>query len=298
MSNTTSPARGIGSAIDLGVAALAGGSVAFLAFAMPEDVFSSLINATHLPDLVAAAAPPLGMKARYAVMGAGALITFLAVWSLMRALDRLPVASAAKPGAEADAPRVRRADSHPDAPARRPLLAGADLGEPETDIYELERPVPAPPARTEFDTPDRHVPPPQPPVYDIPAPVLDTGPVYSAEPGEISERKLPRFLVNEEGAAEPERNPIVPPARKRPFEALASRLPQTSAGGDESIDSLMQRLEKGLGDREEPAGAAEPDLPPVLHAASENPEASLSPEGVRHRLRSAISDLNQQANRG
>jgi hypothetical protein len=61
----------------------------------------------------------------------------------------------------------------------------------------------------------------------------------------------------------------------------------------------MHRLERGLAEREEPADAVpEPDLPPPLAEASANPEVSLSSEGVRHRLRSAISELNQQARSG
>src|SRR3546814_12519017 len=41
--------------------------------------------------------------------------------------------------------RLRRADVHPDAPLRRPLVAGLELGEPmpAEDAGEWERPVPA-----------------------------------------------------------------------------------------------------------------------------------------------------------
>ena len=294
MSNTSTPVR-TGSAFDLGVAALAAGSVAFLAFAMPEDLFSSLIAATHLPDVVAAAAPPLGMKARYAVMAAVALATFLPIWALMRALDRAPAAARpVRKVPEPDAPRVRRADAHPDAPARRPLLAGADLGEPELDVYELDHT--AEPDIAEADEPVAWepvaAPEPQPVHYSEP---VDPTPV--AEPAS----RLPRFL-DAEVAPEPARDPVVPASHKKPFEGLAARLPQAPEprgddGGDESINHLMQRLERGLADREEPK-AADPELPAALHAASENPDAALSSEGVRHRLRSAISDLNQLANRG
>ena len=83
--------------------------------------------------------------------------------------------------------------------------------------------------------------------------------------------------------------------------AAAARPSETEEPGKaDSIGSLMNRLERGLVEREEPRPAplAEPDLPEALAAASADPEASLSPEGVRHRLRSAISELNQRASRG
>jgi hypothetical protein len=90
----------------------------------------------------------------------------------------------------------------------------------------------------------------------------------------------------------------VPPSQKRGVEALAARLPDApELDGNDSIGSLMQRLERGLSEREEPAPRDEPPLPPALASAAE-PDGALSPEGVRHRLRSAISDLNQVANRG
>src|SRR6476661_7169236 len=126
MNDSNRQARGFGGAIDLGVAALAAVSVGFVTFAMPEALFSSLITASHLPDVVAAAAPPLGMKARLAVLAAGAGLTFALVWALLHALEPKPAGQAKKPrkAGDPDAPRLRRADAHPDAPSRRPLFAG------------------------------------------------------------------------------------------------------------------------------------------------------------------------------
>jgi hypothetical protein len=273
---STSP-RGLGGPLDFGVAGLAAVSIGFLAFAMPEDLFSSLVSASHLPDLVAAAAPPLGMTARYAVMGAGAVIAFLVSWSVLRALDGRPAATArpARKEAEPDAPRVRRADAHPDAPSRRPLFAGADLGEPEMDVYELDTP----------DFADE----------DEPAPL--PGQTRAAVEA-VPESRLPRFLVAEPEISAPPHNPIVPPAQKTSTGSFGARPAEASQPVEaDSIGSLMHRLERGLAEREEPA-EAEPDLPPPLAEASANPEASLSSEGVRHRLRSAISELNQQARSG
>ncbi len=126
-----SPAKTRGSALDLPMAALAGGSVGFFAFAMPVGLFESLIGATGLPALLPAAQPPLGDTARFAFVGAAAAATFAPVWMLLRALGKAPAAP--RPLAEAVAsepPRLRRADMHPDAPSRHPLRAGSDFGIP------------------------------------------------------------------------------------------------------------------------------------------------------------------------
>jgi hypothetical protein len=53
------PARGA-SVVNLGLAALAAGSLGFLVFAMPEQIFSDLISGSGLPAFLPAAEPPLG----------------------------------------------------------------------------------------------------------------------------------------------------------------------------------------------------------------------------------------------
>ena len=126
--------RGFGrNALDLPVAVLAGVAVAFVAFAMPGDLLTGLVRASGLPSLLAAAEPPLGLKARAGVGLAGALAAFVLVFALLRLLDRSgfekPRPEAAPPE-EADLPRLRRRDVHPDAPVRRPISAARDLGEP------------------------------------------------------------------------------------------------------------------------------------------------------------------------
>jgi hypothetical protein len=127
--------RGFGrNALDLPVAVLAGVAVAFVAFAMPGDLLTGLVSASGLPSLLAAAEPPLGLKARAGVGLAGALAAFVLVFALLRLLDRSgfekPRPEAAPPPEEADLPRLRRRDVHPDAPVRRPISAARDLGEP------------------------------------------------------------------------------------------------------------------------------------------------------------------------
>src|SRR5688500_16318522 len=78
-----------GNALNLGVAALAAGAIGFLVFAMPDDIFTELVIRSGLPGILAAAEPPLGMKARGATIAAGAILSFIAVLLLLRGLDRL-----------------------------------------------------------------------------------------------------------------------------------------------------------------------------------------------------------------
>ena len=126
--------RGVGrNALDLPVAGLAALAAVFFAFAMPGDILAQIVGATGLPSILAAAEPPLGLTARIAIGGAGALLTFGLVFLLLRLLDRSGLngrreAPEAAPGDEA--PRLRRRDVHPDAPVRRPISAARDLGEP------------------------------------------------------------------------------------------------------------------------------------------------------------------------
>ncbi len=130
-----------GRAFDLGVAGFAAAAVAFVFFAIPADLLGGLIGRTPLPSLVPAAAPPLGATARLLLMVGAAGLTFAALVFALGALSQ-PV----KPQRTAlDVPRLRRADAHPDAPARRPILAGLDLGDPlELDGEAApEAPLPA-----------------------------------------------------------------------------------------------------------------------------------------------------------
>jgi hypothetical protein len=77
------------SALDAPVAALAGLSVAFLAFAAPGDVLADLVGSTGLSSWIPAAEPPLGMKARFGLGASGAIAMFAVVFLLLRWLDRV-----------------------------------------------------------------------------------------------------------------------------------------------------------------------------------------------------------------
>lgn len=257
------PARGA-SIVNLGLAAIAGGSLGFLVFAMPENVFSDLIVQTGLPAYLPAAEPPLGMKARAAVIAAVALLVFAFVLLILRGVDRLSarpakaVSGPAEP--EAEAPRLRRADAHPDAPAPRPILAGRDLGGfGEADEYDYP---PEPDDEMFADLPAQPLPG-----------FLTAGreepeeAQYEEVPGEEAyaevEAPEPQEADHEEAGfqEQSEEEPLIldTPADGRSIEAMVSQLPEAQEIQDNSITSLMRRLETGLVRREDEAESAEPE---------------------------------------
>jgi hypothetical protein len=255
-------------ALDAGLALFAGGSAAFALFAMPHGLFEGLVAKSGLPRVLAAAQPPLGADARWAAVAAAGIVTAALAWTILKALDRRP--SAPRPAhleAEdepaAPAIRLRKADSHPDAPLPLPLRAGRDLGEPlDLEPFQAE----AAEAQEEAEAA---------PVEPEPAP--------EAEP-----EAIPPFLV----AQEPE-----PETAIVPDEAPLEPEPE----GADSITSLMHRFETGLSRkrqairREEPAAQPAPAAP--VARAETDAEAAPPPDeperSVGHRLRSAIAGLQK-----
>ncbi|WP_314376353.1 hypothetical protein [Sphingomonas paucimobilis] len=135
--------------------ALAGGAVgvliAFLFLVAPVWRLEMLVTQLGLADILSAAQPPLGTKARLllafgAGAGAGAVVWAAAylLWGPGGLLARRAPVVAED---ETDyVPVVRRSDRHPDAPPRRPLHAaelGAPPPPPAMNDEEVERPLPA-----------------------------------------------------------------------------------------------------------------------------------------------------------
>jgi hypothetical protein len=181
----------------------------------------------------------------------------------MAVLGRTPARREAAPESVIQVPRQRRADAHPDAPPRPPLLA-RDLGEP----LELDEVAPEP-------------------VED--APFQD-----------VDHRPLPGFLIPQEAepepaeADDPEAEPVAeaqpePETEAVPIGELAARLPEAGEESGDSLSQLVNRIEFGLSRKRQALPAAE--LPPV-----EPP--SVEQEKVGHRLRSAINDLQRIASSG
>lgn len=273
-------------AFDAGLAALAGLSAGFVAFAMPETLFSGLVEASRLPDFVPAAQPPLGETARMAAVGAASLPTFAAVWAVMALLGRVPVRRAPEAEPEAEAPRLRRADAHPDAPARRPLLA-RDLGEPlDLEAFPKAEPEEEPRSAEARPLPAFLVP--EAPEAELIAQVEPQWEEEEAqwEPSEPEAAQAePEPELEPEAAFEPE-----PHAESQPLSDLASQLPEAEAETDQSLAQLVNRIEFGVS-RKRQALPAAPD-----RAATE--DVSEDREKVGHRLRSAINDLQKIASTG
>ena len=265
--------RGVGrNALDLPVAALAGLSVAFVAFAAPGDILAQLVGASGLPSLLSAAEPPLGMKARIGIAAAGAVAVFAAVFFLLRLLDRFG-GGEAEPEFEPAEPRLRRRDFHPDAPVRRPLSAALDLGEPEQKLEPELEPEP----ELEQSEPVR-------PLWLSAAEVAEepVEPRACFDPYEQTESEL---VLEEPAAFEPELEPEV--QVEPPFQPEARQPKRPVIEAPCSIPELMERLERGLARRRQPPAAAE--APQVF------PEAA--PDARDDRLQSAIDSLQRLASR-
>ena len=188
---------------------------ALLMMIVPDWRLNALVASLSLGDILAAARPPLGMKARLllalvAGLGAGAVTwaTAYLLWGPGGLLARR-----ARPVTEDDedyVPVVRRSDRHPDAPPRRPLNA-AELGAPPPPVDEeaVERTLPAD--------------------LDQPLSAYDPDAILSAP------REPPR-------PAPPQPMPI-PPMREPEPEDRGAALPLPDRQ-DESIEALLARLER------------------------------------------------------
>jgi hypothetical protein len=289
----------LGAAIDAGASLLAGGSAAFVLFAMPEGVLARLFAACGLASFSPRFQPPFAAGLRFGLVAVGGLVVLAFVWSLMKALDRAPAAAPAAADAvrrgepEPGAPRVRKADAHPDAPARRPLLAGRDLGEP----LELSRadalPDPgseAADAEAAEEAEEEFVPQPDPVAHVAQAAAT-----------------LPPFLVPQDHASDAEPQP-----EPEPVHEAAQQAAPEPAQEEESIVALMHRFETGLvrkkqalADRSAVQPVPPPPAPPAFakpaaaatHVPPAEPEPLVGPAPVGHRLRSAIADLQKVAGR-
>ena len=260
------------------VAAVAGGSAAFALFAMPNGLFGGLVEATGLPSLLSAAQPPLGATARGIAMMSAGFAAFAFVWLLLRALDRPAPVPVDEPldDQEYRTPRLRRADAHPDAPARRPIFAGEEFGEPfadfadrgtaaESDIDELPAEPDIDELPLDLDMVERQTSM----TKDIPShdPWLVEG---DADEDQVHWDEAPLRLqadADDEGIT---------------TEELLARLP-LPPHETASVSSLLQRLDAGLANCEWPLPADAADA---------------APPDVDDRLRSVLDDLQRMASGG
>lgn len=135
---------------------LAGLAVALLIAAAPAALLDAVVARMRLGALLPAAAPPIGVTGRtiMALAGGAAIAVAGAAPLLWRSAGRRNIRATPRPLA----PPQRRADAHPDAPARRPINASSELGAPLPIARELpvpdedeSDPAPARPAAIEAD---------------------------------------------------------------------------------------------------------------------------------------------------
>ena len=241
------------------LAAAAGLAAAFGVAVMPTPLLEGLVMDSGLPAVLAAAEPPLGTTARIALgLGVGAFaaaFAWIAVFVLFG--TRTLTIGRAQPvpaDEEVPTPVVRRADAHPDAPPRPPLLATRDLGTPffeprhaEISVAPLSESAPA-----AVEAPEPVAAMPEAPV-ERPLPVDLNQPMAAFDPQAIPDVPLPhpepvtphrpatfdaseRFETFE--LTPPVRPAVPPPARTD--EAIVR--PETDA----SIQALLDRLERGV----------------------------------------------------
>jgi hypothetical protein len=118
--------NGRASPLDTAMAVFAAASVAFATYVMPADLLARVIAISS-------------QTGRAALSLVAAIATFAGVALLLRALSKPPGSRRAPVEVPNEPPRLRRADMHPDAPARTPILAGRELGVPLDDMAVDER---------------------------------------------------------------------------------------------------------------------------------------------------------------
>lgn len=102
----------------------------FGSLVLPAILFEKFVTVTGIASLVPAAAPPLGAKARMLIAVVAGLVGIVAGLMVAR-----KVAAAQAPAApmRKNSPALRHADSHRDAPAKRPISAREELGSDSLD---------------------------------------------------------------------------------------------------------------------------------------------------------------------
>lgn len=259
MAVSTDPQR-----LTLPLAPLVAGIIGVLTAAMfaliPTELLESMVVDSGIASVLSAAEPPLGFTARAAlVLLCGGGVAVLAWLALFLAFGSRTITLRRPATSGTNAPVLRRADAHPDAPARRPLFANTDLGTPFLEVRArpvhldaaeiaplVERPLPV-----DLDEPLS--------AYD-PTFLRDTA---TPAPDPVASEPLP--LPRRQTYDPSERfetfalGPVDAPAAERRTPTPIARPPRPSeAAGDpsETIHALLDRLERVVS-RREPAPASD-----------------------------------------
>ncbi|VVT23604.1 conserved hypothetical protein [Sphingomonas sp. EC-HK361] len=201
-------------------AAFAGALVAAGIAASPAATLGALIDAAGLPDLVAAAAPPIGVTGRVTLAIAAGAVMAAVVWAVIVLTVGTHWTRRAGAGSM---PVLRRADVHPDAPARRPIRASEELGPPLPAIDPVIAAAPAPLPQPAAQALPRNL--------DVPLAYYDPGaiPAVPAEPVRaIAARPRPERLETFE--LTPLRRDMPVPEDRPSLTALIDRLEAKTNG--------------------------------------------------------------------
>lgn len=283
----------------IAIMALGGLAAALLVLWIPVGLIEMVVASSGLSESLPAAAPPLGFKARLLLAGFAALMA-VGVMGMMRRQDRpaeqegrrLRVQGARKMGfafskltalargraapVECDAPMLRRADAHPDAPARAPIFASRDFG--GADIF----------ARPDAQRRPLVVHPEPEQDAIVPSAGLD----MPSAPLPMAEEALPQptFLRPAAPVAEPEAEP----------EAAASAAPLDPIPTQGlSITELTQRLERGLALRSRtPAETGNVRVIADMPVTPAVPVRDTVAQDADDALRAALGALRSMAGRG
>jgi hypothetical protein len=290
------PLRGVrgGTRIVVPIALVAGiavaAIVALLFLVMPIGVLEGMSVDSGIAALVAAAEPPLGLTARFAAAFLAALAVGGVTWFGLSLLIGARALILNRGKREDGVPVLRRADAHPDAPARRPVFANSDLGTPFLDVKADAKPMtlaeamaiePATEERdlpADLDTPmasylrplDPPLPEPAPlPIVledetVAPAPIVFVAP--EPEP-EVAPEPAPVVPAQPEGAQRVENETPSEPAplqRFAPDERIETIELTPTVRATASIHDLLDRLEKGVA-KKQPA----PEPAPIAEAPAE-----------------------------
>lgn len=303
------------------IAAVAGGLAALGVAMIPVPALEALVMDSGLPSILAAAEPPLGTTARLAVaLGTGAFVgafMWLSAFILLgsRGLTIGEAEDVALDPEEVPLPVLRRADAHPDAPPRPPLLATRDLGRP---FLEIRAAVPAPAEpedeHIDFDAifPPRAITPPKAPepvvqapgpaaAAPVPPPVMATAPapVIAAPEGPesrdihargfqpLAEQDLPADFDQPLSAFDPQAIPAVPKPAPVPLAPLR-RTPRPSIF-DESERFEIFELTPAVR-RHVPEPPAEAPMPPLPRERIARPETDASIHALLERLERGVAD--------
>lgn len=239
------------------VAGVLGGAVALCALVVPTPVLEALVMDSGIAAVLAAAEPPLGFTARAGIALAGGGAVALFSWFALSVLLGTRGVTIGKAEAldfdTVATPVLRRADAHPDAPPRPPLLATRDLGMPFLDIRSPAEPEPLvaetlvaepvhvalveQPLPRDLDQPLSAFDPDAVPDVPMPAPVALPSLARTPRPPVFDETE--RFEVFE--LTPPVREPAPTPRLVARSEEAITR-PETEA----TVHALLERLERGV----------------------------------------------------